>query len=134
MSGATVLAGLTFPTSDGSSGQFITTNGLGAVTGVEIQAASVGSGYTFATINDADINTAAGSGSISGDGILFTNIVGDINADGYVDILDVINLVNFILNADTPTTIEFLAADQNGDGILNVLDIVLLVDGILSTS
>ena len=43
----------------------ITTNASGGVTAVSIPAASVGSGYTFATINDADINTAAGSGSIS---------------------------------------------------------------------
>ena len=43
----------------------ITTNSSGAVTAVSIPAASAGSGYTFATINDADINTTAGSGSIS---------------------------------------------------------------------
>ena len=61
-------------------------------------------------------------------------IFGDINSDNSVDILDVVILVSFILDTDTPTDTEFLVADLNSDGILNVLDIVLLVDGILSAS
>ena len=59
---------------------------------------------------------------------------GDINLDGSVNILDVVIMVNFILNTQTPTALEFLASDLNSDGILNVLDIVQLVNIILNSS
>ena len=58
-------------------------------------------------------------------------ILGDINVDGAVNILDVVILVNFILDTQIPTDSEFLASDLNSDGILNVLDIVQLVNIIL---
>ena len=63
-----------------------------------------------------------------------SQLSGDINIDGSVDILDIIKLISFIMGFDLPTDIEFMAADQNNDGILDVLDIVLLVDQILSAS
>ena len=58
-------------------------------------------------------------------------MVGDINLDGAVNILDAVILVNFVLGFQTPTDIEFSASDLNSDGILNVLDIVQLVNIIL---
>ena len=58
-------------------------------------------------------------------------LLGDINVDGIVNILDVVIMVNFILDSQTPTDIEFTASDLNSDGILNVLDIVQLVNIIL---
>ena len=58
-------------------------------------------------------------------------ILGDINVDGVVNILDVVIMVNFILNSQTPTDLEFIASDLNSDGTLNVLDIVQLVNLIL---
>ena len=54
--------------------------------------------------------------------------LGDINADGSVDILDVVMLVNYILSADS---FEFDGADINDDGEVNILDIVALVSIIL---
>ena len=60
-------------------------------------------------------------------------MLGDINVDGAVNILDVVIMVNFILNSQTPTDLEFTASDLNNDGILNVLDIVQLVNIILSS-
>ena len=76
------------------------------------------------------------TGSNAHQAVLIENeiVSGDINADGSIDILDVVNLVSFILGTDSPTDIELFAADQNNDGILDVIDIVILVDGILSTS
>ena len=51
---------------------------------------------------------------------------GDINADGTLNVLDIVQLVNQILNN------EFHAlSDINQDGILNILDIVQLVNLIL---
>ena len=58
-------------------------------------------------------------------------MLGDINVDGAVNILDAVILVNFVLGFQIPTDIEFLASDLNNDGMLNVLDIVQLVNIIL---
>ncbi len=58
-------------------------------------------------------------------------VQGDINVDGIVNILDIIYLVNFILNNQTPTDIQFTSSDLNLDGLLNILDIVQLVNIIL---
>ena len=56
------------------------------------------------------------------------SIVGDINSDGTINILDVVVLINIILDmAD-----ENSAADLNEDGVYNVLDVVLLVNLILT--
>ena len=61
---------------------------------------------------------------------LGNNILGDINADDSVDILDVVMLVSSILNGDAS---ELDGADINNDGDVNVLDIVALVNIILSS-
>ena len=58
-------------------------------------------------------------------------VQGDINVDGIVNILDIVYLVNFILNNQTPTDIQFTSSDLNLDGLLNILDIVQLVKIIL---
>ena len=59
-------------------------------------------------------------------------VQGDLNFDSNVDVLDVVLLVNFVLEVNEPTGLEFAAADINSDGILNVLDIVQVVNLILS--
>ena len=52
---------------------------------------------------------------------------GDVNADGVVNILDIVLLGNMVLSDEYDST-----ADLNNDGLLNVLDIVVLVDTILN--
>jgi choice-of-anchor B domain-containing protein len=59
-------------------------------------------------------------------------LLGDINFDGEIDILDVVLVVNFALNVTEPTSDQFYAADVNGDGVIDVLDIVNIVNLILS--
>lgn len=54
-------------------------------------------------------------------------LIGDLNGDGVVNILDVVSLVGFILNGGFDSS-----ADVNGDGEINVLDVVSLVNLILS--
>ena len=54
-------------------------------------------------------------------------IVGDVNNDDYVDILDIVIIVNFILNNEYNSS-----ADLNSDAVIDVLDIVLLVNIILN--
>ena len=56
------------------------------------------------------------------------SILGDLNSDGIINILDVVGLINMILGlAD-----ESLTGDLNSDNIINVLDVVLMVNLILA--
>ena len=52
----------------------------------------------------------------------------DVNADGLLNVLDVVALVNIIIESDD----YILAGDMNQDGALDVLDIVALVNIILN--
>merc|ERR1712054_133629 len=56
---------------------------------------------------------------------------GDVNADGTVDILDVVVMVNEVLDGGNFDDCEMTAADVNEDGNLDVLDIVSVVNEIL---
>ena len=47
-------------------------------------------------------------------------IMGDLNGDGMIDVLDIIILINMILYGEYSTT-----ADLNEDGVINILDIVI---------
>jgi len=58
-------------------------------------------------------------------------IDGDVDFNGDLNVLDVVILINFILDTDTPDSEQFEAGDINGDGVLNVLDVVNLVNLIL---
>ena len=58
-------------------------------------------------------------------------IVGDLNQDGIINVIDIISLVNYILGEPVDENGE-CASDINADGILNVIDIVSLVNLILS--
>jgi len=60
---------------------------------------------------------------IESDGVL-----GDLNDDGIINILDVIIMVNIILGNEP----ESALADVNGDGIINILDIVQEINFILT--
>jgi hypothetical protein len=53
---------------------------------------------------------------------------GDVNADGLVNILDVVATLSYILGNGAEATIPM---DVNGDGIINVLDVVQIVNIIL---
>ena len=53
-------------------------------------------------------------------------IVGDLNNDGNLNILDLVSLVNLVLSENYESS-----ADFNQDGTLNILDIVSLVNLIL---
>ena len=59
-------------------------------------------------------------------------ITGDVNNDGLINILDIIQTVNIILGANlNPTDYELWAADLNQDDNIDILDIVLIVNAIL---
>ena len=60
----------------------------------------------------------------------FPYVVGDINQDGSINILDIIELVNNILSGNIDG-IEYYLSDLNGDETLNIQDLITLVNIIL---
>jgi len=63
--------------------------------------------------------------------VIMLGAKGDINADGEINVLDVVMMVNFALYVEYPNDLEFWASDMNNDGMVNVLDVVQLVNFIL---
>jgi len=65
--------------------------------------------------------------------LLDTNneVLGDINNDQFINILDIVVMINFILQTDIPNEQEAWCSDLNQDSIINVLDVVMLVTIIL---
>ena len=59
------------------------------------------------------------------------NLLGDLNQDDNINILDVIVLVNIILG-DIPTEYQLLSGDINQDSVINILDVISLVNIILN--
>ena len=57
-------------------------------------------------------------------------MLGDVNGDDAIDILDVVQTVNMVLGSATPSP----AADMNEDGIVNVLDVIQLINVILGNN
>jgi len=55
-------------------------------------------------------------------------LLGDVNGDDVINVLDVVQLVNMILSGEIMSP----ASDVNGDESLNVLDVVQLVNLILT--
>ena len=58
---------------------------------------------------------------------------GDVNGDGMVNILDVVQAVNFAMGETTLTTEQFNTADTNADGSINILDVVQIVNKALGS-
>ena len=59
--------------------------------------------------------------------ILSNQLLGDINNDEVINVIDVVVLVNMILEGNNQNN----NADLNGDGSINVIDVVTLVNLIL---
>jgi len=56
-----------------------------------------------------------------------SNLLGDLNYDGEIDVVDAIIIINIILNEQFDSL-----ADLNEDNAINIIDIVLLVDIIIN--
>ena len=61
-------------------------------------------------------------------------LYGDMNFDNNIDILDIVNLVNFVLYPNTQNEISVFFGDLNNDNYLNILDIINLVNLVLNPS
>tara|TARA_Y100000590_G_C15746119_1_gene1022107 strand:+ start:6811 stop:8841 length:2031 start_codon:yes stop_codon:yes gene_type:complete len=58
-------------------------------------------------------------------------VLGDVNFDGSVNILDIVRIANYILTSSGFTDIQINLADMNTDGSINILDIIIVVNIIL---
>jgi len=59
---------------------------------------------------------------------------GDANHDGIINVIDVVNIVNFIFEIAIPEYYQSCVSDMNNDDIINVLDVVLVVDSIFGVN
>ena len=55
----------------------------------------------------------------------------DVNADGAINVIDIISVVNHILGEVLLDDCGFATADMDGNGAINVLDIISIVSEIL---
>lgn len=62
--------------------------------------------------------------------LLSEQILGDVNGDGIVDVVDVAYLINYVLNGCT-RSIHLENAHMNDDGTLDVADVTMLINHIL---
>lgn len=85
---------------------------------------------SFGRINDGDAdwqyfnNPTPDSSNTGSTG----NLMGDLNSDGFINVLDVVIIVNLVLDAEYN-----FYGDMNEDDTLNILDIVALVSIIIGT-
>ena len=59
-------------------------------------------------------------------------IQGDVNYDGDLNILDLVQIVIYILDIAEFTEMQFYLADLNQIGEIEILDLVILTNSILS--
>jgi hypothetical protein len=118
-------------TSDGNYNGGTPTHGCYSTIGIENHLGDIGLQYSF---NNTYAPGAPSHGGLSDNSAIFittrvvsSNTLGDMNEDGTLDILDIVNLVNAILGGDYSAL-----GDMNQDGVIDVLDIVILVNAILS--
>ena len=58
---------------------------------------------------------------------------GDFNRDGFVNIVDIVLVIEFVISEDSPYVWELYLGDINEDGFINVLDIILIVNIVLES-
>ena len=134
VSGSTTLAGLTFPTSDGSSGLVLQTNGSGTLSFASVSVGDLSIvGSTIASPSNADLTIdPSGTGSIKLNAN--TDITGNLTVTGTLDLGDSnftnvgsIQLDSISGDGDTNTSITFSGSDvitiaTGGSGRLTIGD------------
>jgi hypothetical protein len=56
---------------------------------------------------------------------------GDANADGKIDILDLVAIIDYIVSGTVPKSLENANANGSGDGAVDILDLVWVIDQIV---
>jgi len=93
-------------------------------------------GLTPDKLYNVEVRTVCGTGIYSETvaGTFTTKMLGDVNCDGVVNVLDVIVLTNYIMGIQDWTQCIGDGGDINGDGDINVLDVVSLINIILGNT
>ncbi|NQU68691.1 MAG: hypothetical protein HQ510_12175 [Candidatus Marinimicrobia bacterium] len=60
--------------------------------------------------------------------IMFEGVIGDVNDDSILDVLDFIVIVNYILGNIEFEQNQICASDRNQDGVIDVTDIISLIN------
>ena len=55
-------------------------------------------------------------------------MLGDVNCDTLIDVLDILMMVNTIINESDTTDYQGWASDLNQDGIIDILDVLNVVN------
>ena len=61
-----------------------------------------------------------------------TSILGDVTSDGFANVLDVVQIISYVLGSESFTEIQECLSDVNEDENVNILDIVTLVQSIIN--
>ena len=59
-------------------------------------------------------------------------VLGDVNCDAQIDILDIILIVNIILDLSDSYNYQLTVSDLNGDLSIDIYDIILIIENILN--
>ncbi len=119
-------------TSVGDYTQYTPVHGAYCTIGIENHLGNDGLQYTF-----NNVYPTAAMPLSSGDAILITTdsgqpiLMGDVNQDEVLNILDVINMVNHIINFEGLDSLQQFLADVNEDGVINILDVISVINTIL---
>ncbi len=58
-------------------------------------------------------------------------MMGDVNQDGELNILDIIQTVNYIIHSINFEPLQTYLANMNGDDAVNILDVIIMINNIL---
>lgn len=61
----------------------------------------------------------------------FNIVVGDVNGDVLINIIDILLVVNHIIGNQEFTPTQFIASDLNSDSVINILDVIQIINIIL---
>ena len=90
----------------------------------------------FKWIYSKDSGVVGGQDAVWIDYVIFPTsqsvIIGDLNSDEDINIVDIVLLVNYALGLSNPTAEIVQVGDLNADDTLNILDVVILVNLILA--
>ena len=86
------------------------------------------------TLNDITGNGHTGilfNGAVWVNGVGGEILIGDVNFDGNVNILDLVMIVAFIVGFEEPNDFQLTASDADGSGSINIQDIIIFLNLIL---
>ncbi|MAW75334.1 MAG: glycoside hydrolase [Candidatus Marinimicrobia bacterium] len=83
--------------------------------------------YEFVILEVNGVSCEFALDDIYWDGGISEILIGDVNNDGFLNVVDVVSIVSIILDNDDYNS----SADYNSDGVVNVIDIIAIVDMII---